>query len=107
MLTSSARVQRGPSEAARCASTGDHLVPPLVPLPGSITLPLGTTPMLGSTAAVERGPSEGARSGSKEQTWVPFLIFLLPPAANSVQRAGRSRSRIGGNGLCVGDSAWR
>ena len=27
VLASSARVQRGPSEAARCASTGDHQAP--------------------------------------------------------------------------------
>jgi hypothetical protein len=27
-----ARVQRGPSEAARCASTGDHQASPILPL---------------------------------------------------------------------------
>src|SRR6267143_2703103 len=37
----------------------------------------------------------------------PPLIFLLPAAANSIQRAGRSRSRKGGNGLCAGDWAWK
>ena len=75
--------------------------------PSLLVFPLGTTPMFGSTAAVERGPSEGARSGSKEPTWVPFLISWLPEAASSTPRGGRSRSRRGGSGLCVWDSAWR
>ena len=51
-------------------------------------------------------PSEAARCASKEDHQPPSLIFLLPAAANSTPRAGRSRSRRGGSGLCVGDSAW-
>jgi hypothetical protein len=77
-----ARIERALSECARSASKK------------------GTWPL-------PHHPSVGARSGSKEPTWVPFLTFLLPAAANSIQRADRSRSRRGGNGLCAGDWAWR
>ena len=31
--------RRGPSETARCTSTGDHLVCPLIPLPSLLLLP--------------------------------------------------------------------
>jgi hypothetical protein len=108
-LCEGARVQRGPSEAARCASTGDFRVFPLPaalahPLKGGLVDPLmrasnehvsiilppsllvarfwkGTH--VGLRAAVERGPSEGARSGSTGPTWASFLSFIVgsPTAA--------------------------
>ncbi len=61
-----------------------------------------------SLRASNEGTSEAARSASTEdhQRSIPFTSWL-PPAANSVLRGGRSRSRRGGSGLCAGDSAWR
>ena len=60
-----ARVQRAPSERARCASTGDpHSIPPQIP-----PHPLGEWPRLPFTARIGRAPSERARSASKKGTW--------------------------------------
>jgi hypothetical protein len=83
-----ARVERGPSEAARSASTKGSLVAPasflhraitemqMLP-PSSLVVPLGRAPLVGPTAAVERAHSDRARSGSKEPTGVSFRPFML------------------------------
>jgi hypothetical protein len=97
--------QRGPSEAARCASTGDHQAP----LFGSKHLLKGVVEVAlhcahRATTVLSWGLCE--QEGRLTAPDPPFT-FLLPVAANSVQRGGRSRSRRGGSGLCVGDSAWR
>ena len=83
-LIFTAHVQRGPSEAARCASTGGFRA---LPLPAALAERAhfynapsklarfsswkGTH--VGLSAPVGRGPSEGARSGSTGPTWVSFF----------------------------------
>ena len=63
-----ARIQRGPSDAARCASAITNAPSKLARCLFSRT---GTR--TGPLAAVERGPSEGARSGSTGPVRVPVL----------------------------------
>ena len=66
-LSHRARVQRGPSEAARCASTGPTWV---FSCSGSFRyLSLGEWPRLPSTARIGRAHSDCARSASKEGAW--------------------------------------
>jgi hypothetical protein len=52
-----ARIQRGSSETARCTSTGDHLVCPLILLPSLLVSLFGGLPDRFSTARGEREPS--------------------------------------------------
>ena len=106
-----------------------------LPFQARLILPLGTTPVIGSTAAVERDyrcslqarslslqgwglidlPLRASNEGllrprvarAQEIIRLHPVTFLLPAAANSVQRAGRSRSRRGDSGPCAGDWAWR
>ncbi len=83
-----ARVERGPSEAARSASTKGSLVAPVSLLHRAITelqmvppslliVPSGRAPLVGPTAAVERAHSDRARSGSNGLTGVSFRPFVL------------------------------
>ncbi len=62
-----ARIQRGPSQAARCASTRNSILSYLLHESGRGSL---------STARMERAPSERARSASKEGNHVcPHLLI--------------------------------
>ena len=83
-----ARVERGPSEAARSASTKGSLVAPvslmhraitemqMVP-PSSLVVSSGRAPLVGLTAAVERAHSDRARFGSNGLTGVSFCPFVV------------------------------
>ena len=75
-------LQRGPSQAARCASKEDHQSPsPPSDLADLAHLTFsGPTPVSGLTAAVERAHSHRARSGSKRPARVSVLpLFLRVP----------------------------
>jgi hypothetical protein len=84
-----------PPEAARCASTGDHLARPLILLLRPI-LPLQKgVARLSFTARIERAPSERARSASKKDGLaapsLPFYRIVVivtpsPPSARSPAR---------------------
>ena len=86
--SSTARVQRGPSEAARCASTEDHQAPSL-PLLREQGISTGVMPPLSPCAFCEQEgwsggslshPSEAARCASKETTGWLHLTFTRAEA---------------------------
>jgi hypothetical protein len=57
-----------PSEAARCTSTGDPLVCPLMPLPSSLVFPQEGVAGLSFNARIGRAPFHRARSVSKKDS---------------------------------------
>ena len=76
-----ARVQRGPSDAARCASTGNlqaSLFSLLFLYSSSVESYWREWPRLPSTARIGRALFHRARSASKEGTWsLPLLLLHL------------------------------
>ena len=75
-LSSTARVQRGPSEAARCASKEDGPTVHFSALtPQRSGIFFVRVPWLASTARIERAPLYRARSASKEATRAPLLSY--------------------------------
>ena len=82
LVYQAARVQRGPSQAARCASTGNLFFPFSSPL----FLPpqyWKGWPRLPFTACMGRAQFHRARSASKKGTWPPPLSPWLSDSFGS------------------------
>jgi len=73
-----ARVQRGPSQAARCASTGAWAGRSILSCHFSPFRPQGEWPRLPFTARIGRAQFHRARSASTKGTWpLPSPFFSL------------------------------